>query len=206
MATAVTTGHLPRARILVLASGRRIGCAEFGDPARPAGDRAAWDTRLATDVRAVGSAPPASGDCGSSRPSGRAMDFPTYRRLPEPCAISRGHSRGRRRATASTASRSSESRAAALSRSPPRRPIRTASSCSPLAGPVGPIADHRRQIRLSSGCTTSSSGAWPDGQLGPRAFFRSLRQLVFKAPDTAYRGLNAAGAAFRPRRFWRATT
>ena len=57
-----------------------------------------------------------------------------------------------------------------------------------LACPVGPIADIRRHIRMSR-MHYLLFQVLARSALGPRAFFRSLRYMVLRAPDTAYRWL-----------------
>jgi pimeloyl-ACP methyl ester carboxylesterase len=59
-----------------------------------------------------------------------------------------------------------------------------------LVGPVGPIADHGRQMRLSRGhrLLFGSLARWP---FATRAFFLGLRRLLRTAPEIAYRGLQA---------------
>src|SRR5262249_12464929 len=57
-----------------------------------------------------------------------------------------------------------------------------------LVGPVGPVAELSRRIRISR---MHYLLFWVLGRssLGPRSFFRSLRYLVHNAPDFAYRWL-----------------
>jgi pimeloyl-ACP methyl ester carboxylesterase len=59
-----------------------------------------------------------------------------------------------------------------------------------LVGPMGPIADCGRQIRMSSRhrLLFGTLARWP---LAIGAFFQGLRALLRRAPDLAYRGLMA---------------
>ena len=74
-----------------------------------------------------------------------------------------------------------------------------------LVGPVGPIADHGRQIRMSRRhrLLFGRLARWP---LAPRAFFFGLRKLLHVAPEIAYRGLLARVSPPRTGPSSRATT
>jgi pimeloyl-ACP methyl ester carboxylesterase len=186
MATVVTTGHLPRAHILVLASGRRIGCAEYGDPA-------------GLPVLALHGTPGsrlmfALSD-GAARERGLrliAPDRPGYglsdHRICESLAQSAedvaavADAYGLNRFAIIGVSGGSPFAVAAAAANADRVVLLA------LVGPVGPIADLRRHIRMSR-LHHLIFRVLARSKFGPRAFFRSLRYLVFKAPDTAYRGL-----------------
>ena len=73
--------------------------------------------------------------------------------------------------------------AVAVAAAMPRRVVLLA-----LVGPVGPIADHGQQIRMSPRhrLLFGRLARWP---LAPRAFFFGLRKLLHVAPEIAYRGL-----------------
>jgi pimeloyl-ACP methyl ester carboxylesterase len=186
MATTVTTGHLPPARILVLASGRRIGCAEYGDPAGlpvialhgtpgsrlmfALSDGAARDRGL----RLIAPDRPGYGLSDHRICQSLAQSAEDVVAVADAYRLNRfaiiGVSGGCPFAVAAAAAN-------------PDRVVLLA-----LAGPVGPIADLKRQIRLSR-VHHLIFRVLGGSRLGPRAFFRSLRYLVFKAPDAAYRGL-----------------
>jgi pimeloyl-ACP methyl ester carboxylesterase len=55
-----------------------------------------------------------------------------------------------------------------------------------LAGPVGPVADLGRQLRLSRWHRAIFNLVAPS-RLGATGFFRALRYMVFERPDVAYR-------------------
>jgi pimeloyl-ACP methyl ester carboxylesterase len=186
METIVTTGHLPLARILVLASGRRIGCAEYGDP-------------QGLPVLALHGTPGsrlmfALFD-GAARDRGLRLIAPErsgYGLSDHRCCESLAQSAEDVAAVADAygldrfaiigVSGGSPFAVAAAAANPDRVVLLA------LASPVGPIADLRRRIRMSK-LHHLVFRVLARSNLGPRAFFRALRYMVFKAPDTAYRRL-----------------
>lgn len=186
MKTIVTTGHLPLARILVLASGRRIGCAEYGDPeglpvlalhGTPGSrlmfalsDGAARDRGL----RLIAPERPGYGLSDHRSCESLAQSAEDVTAVADAYGLDRfaiiGVSGGSPFAVAAAAAN-------------PDRVVLLA-----LASPVGPIADLRRHIRMSK-LHHLVFRVLARSKYGPRAFFRSLRYMVLRAPDTVYRGL-----------------
>lgn len=173
-------------RILVLPNGRRVGCAEYGDPGglpvlalhgTPGSrlmfaltDAAARDRKVRliaperqgyglSDRGEAASLAEAAADIGAVADAYRFDRFALI-----------GVSGGAPYAVAAAAA--NLDRVVLLA----------------LAGPVGPCADLGRKLRLSRlHRLTFQRLAW--SSLGSRGFFHALRYMVFEHPETAYRWL-----------------
>ena len=186
METVVTTEPPPPTRILNLPDGRRIGCAEYGDPdglpvlalhGTPGSrlmfaltDGAARDR----GIRIIAPERPGYGLSDYRHVESLARSAEDLNAVADAYGLDRfaiiGVSGGAPFAMA----------AAAVN--PDRVPLLA------LAGPVGPIADLGRNVRISRVHYLLFRVLAGSG-LGPRAFFQALRYMVFKAPDVAYRWL-----------------
>lgn len=186
MQTIVTTGQPTPSRIIMLPGGRRIGCAEYGDPQGlpvialhgTPGSRLmfALSDGAARDrgIRLIAPERPGYGlsdyrHCGSLAQSAEDVGAVADAYGLDRFAII-GVSGGGPYAVAAAASH-------------PDRVVLLA-----LVSPVGPIADLGRQIRMAK-LHRLLFGILARSALGPRAFFRLLRYMVLKAPDTVHRWL-----------------
>lgn len=170
-------------RILVLAGGRRIGCAEYGDPAGlPA--LALHGTPGSRLMFALTDA--------SARERGVRLIAPDRR----------GYGLSDVAPTASLAEAAEDISAVADAYGLERFALIGVSGGGPyavaaaaanpdrvvllgLAGPVGPVADLRQHLRLSRGYRLIFD-LLARSRRGSRFFFRALRYMVFERPDTAY--------------------
>lgn len=176
----------PPARILVLPGERRIGCAEYGDPeGQPV--LALHGTPGSRLMFAL--ADGAARDRGlriiaPDRPGYGLSDFRVVESLTQSAedvdAVADAY--GLDRFALIGVSGGAPFAVAAAAAFPDRVPFLA------LVGPVGPISDLRRDIRLSR-VHFLLFRILAKSRLGPRAFFRALRYMVFNAPDRAYRWL-----------------
>ncbi|MGB3020634.1 MAG: alpha/beta hydrolase [Methyloceanibacter sp.] len=185
METVVTT-EPPPTRILKLPDGRRIGCAEYGDPdglsvlalhGTPGSRLMFALTHEAARDRGIRIIAP-------DRPGYGQSDFRQIETLAQSAADLNAvaDAYGLDRFAIIGVSGGGPFAIAAAAANPDRVPLLA------LAGPVGPIADLGRNLRISRVHSILFRGL-ARSSLGPRVFFQALRYLVFKAPDTAYRWL-----------------
>ncbi len=185
METAVTT-EPPPIRILKLPDGSRIGCAEYGDPdglpvlalhGTPGSRLMFALTHGAARDRGIRIIAP-------ERPGYGQSDFRHFETLAQSAADVNAvaDAYGLDRFAIIGVSGGGPFAIAAAATNPDRIPLLA------LAGPVGPIADLGRTIRVSR-VHYVLFRVLAGSSLGPRAFFKALRYMVFKAPDTAYRWL-----------------
>jgi pimeloyl-ACP methyl ester carboxylesterase len=186
MDTVAATVSPPPDRTLMRPGGRRVGCAEFGDPnglpvialhGTP-GSRLMFaladDAARARGIRII----------APERPGYGASDFRLVNSLTQSAddVVAVAEAYGLDRFAIIGVSGGSPYAVAAAAADPDRVPLLA------LVGPVGPIADLRHSIRISRVHYMLFRVLAGSG-LGPRPFFRGLRYMVFRSPDTAYRWL-----------------
>ena len=176
--------HQSPTRILVLSNGRRIGCAEYGDPEGlpvlalhgTPGSRLmfALTDRSARErgVRIIAPERPGYGLSDVRHAPGLQQSAEDIAAVADIYGLGRfaliGVSGGGPFAVAAAAA--NLDRVVLLA----------------LAGPVGPVADLGRQLKLSRWHQLVFN-LMARSRLGATAFFRGLRHLVFEHPDLAYR-------------------
>jgi pimeloyl-ACP methyl ester carboxylesterase len=184
MATIVTTGPSLQARIVVVPGGRRIGCAEYGDPSGlpvlalhgTPGSRLmfALSDGAARDrgIRLIAPERPGYGLSDYRRCEGLAQSAEDIVAVAAAYRLDRfaivGVSGGGPYAVAAAAAMADRV------------------SLLALVGPVGAVAERRVRISRVHHLLFRVLAPAP---IAPRAFFRSLRYMVAQAPDTAHRWL-----------------